>query len=188
MELSKKQQIIFIIIFAVLCALAVGIASLFNSKGKSKLEGYTIMVHVKGEVKRPGVYTLKADNRVKDAVAAAGGETENAELSGINLAAFLKDGQELKIPSKKGDASANTNEATQITKEPKNPPPEGTKININNATVEQLDALPDVGMTTAERIVQYRQKNGPFKKPEDLMKVSGIGPKTYERLASYIEV
>ena len=133
-----------------------------------------IFVDIKGEVKNPGVYQMKVGDRVKDALEAAGGLTEEADSQKVNLAKRLEDQMVIVVP-KVGEeaeeipAGETRNEATK----------EG-KVNINTATVEELKTLKGVGEKKAEAIIEYRKKNGSFQTKEDLMKVRGIGKKLFE--------
>ena len=133
-----------------------------------------IFVDIKGAVKNPGVYQMKSGDRVKDALDAAGGLTDEADSQKVNLAQRVEDQMVIVVP-KVGE------EATEI-------PAGGTskeaakegKVNINTATVEELKTLKGVGEKKAEAIIEYRKKNGSFKTKEDLMKVRGIGKKLFE--------
>ena len=133
-----------------------------------------IFVDIKGAVKKPGVYQMKVGDRVKDALEAAGGLTEEADSQKVNLAKRLEDQMVIVVP-KVGEeaeeipAGETRNEATK----------EG-KVNINTATVEELKTLKGVGEKKAEAIIEYRKKNGSFQTKEDLMKVRGIGKKLFE--------
>ena len=133
-----------------------------------------IFVDIKGAVKNPGVYQMKVGDRVKDALDAAGGLTEEADSQKVNLAKRLEDQMVIVVP-KVGEeaeeipAGETRNEATK----------EG-KVNINTATVEELKTLKGVGEKKAEAIIEYRKKNGSFQTKEDLMKVRGIGKKLFE--------
>ena len=133
-----------------------------------------VFVDIKGEVKKPGVYQMKAGDRVKDAIDAAGGLTEEADSQKVNLAKRLEDQMVIVVP-KVGEeveeipAGETSKEATK----------EG-KVNINTATVEELKTLKGVGEKKAEAIIEYRKKNGSFQTKEDLMKVRGIGKKLFE--------
>ncbi len=139
-----------------------------------------IKVHVTGAVKNSGVYELPPGSILKDALTAAGGVTESAAMDKMNLAAKLNDGQQIVVGESVTAASANS-----ITQPSNNPT---TLININTATLEQLQALPKVGTVTAQRIIEYRTKNGLFTRIEDIQKVSGIGDATYATLAPLITV
>ena len=133
-----------------------------------------IFVDIKGEVKKPGVYQMKAGDRVKDALDAAGGLTEEADSQKVNLAKRLEDQMVIVVPivgeeAEEIPAGETRNEATK----------EG-KVNSNTATVEELKTLKGVGEKKAEAIIEYRKKNGSFQTKEDLMKVRGIGKKLFE--------
>ena len=136
-----------------------------------------IYVDVKGEVHHPGVYQMKAENRVKDLIEAAGGFTPLADDQKFNLAQLLGDQMVIVVP-KKGEevnselAQAPTSQKKEVGKE--------VKVNINTATVEELKTLKGIGEKKAEAIIEYRKKNGSFKNKEELMKVRGIGKKLYE--------
>ena len=132
-----------------------------------------IFVDIKGAVKNPGVYQMKVGDRVKDALEAAGGLTEEADSQKVNLAKRLEDQMAIVVP--KVGEEAEEIPAGATSKEAK----EG-KVNINTATVEELKTLKGVGDKKAEAIIEYRKKNGSFKTKEDLMKVRGIGKKLFE--------
>ena len=133
-----------------------------------------IFVDVKGAVKNPGVYHMKVGDRVKDALEAAGGLTEEADSQKVNLAKRLEDQMVIVVP--KVGEEAEEIPAGETSKEASK---EG-KVNINTATVEELKTLKGVGEKKAEAIIEYRKKNGSFKTKEDLMKVRGIGKKLFE--------
>ena len=136
-----------------------------------------IYVDVKGEVYHPGVYQMKAENRVKDLIEAAGGFTPLADDQKLNLAQLLEDQMVIVVP-KKGE-EVNSELAQAPTSQKKEVGKEG-KVNINTATVEELKTLKGIGEKKAEAIIEYRKKNGSFKNKEELMKVRGIGKKLYE--------
>lgn len=148
-------------------------------KGEEVAEG-VVVVHVDGAVGAPGVYALGGEPRVNDAIVAAGGLAEGADTSGINLAARLSDGEKVHVPL--------VGEAPQAGAEPASDAPGGSDgpVNLNTATVEELDELPGVGEATALAIVEDRERNGPFSSPEDLMRVSGIGEKKFEKLEGLV--
>lgn len=145
----------------------------------------TLLVHVDGAVAAPGVYELAEGARANDAVLAAGGLAEGADTSALNLAAPLSDGEKLHVPregeevvaSGTGDAAASEQGASTGATTP---------VNLNTATVEELDTLPGVGEATARAIVEDREANGPFATIEDLMRVSGIGEKKFERIRGLV--
>jgi competence protein ComEA len=148
-----------------------------------------IEVHVVGAVVRPGVYALSEGSRVQDAITAAGGLLTSVDSSGLNLAAKLEDGQQLTIPSQAG-AGATPEGGAPFTVVPTvgASTPTGDLININTASVEELDALPGIGPTTAQNIVDYRTQHGPFQHIEDIMNVPGIGPATFDSIQNLITV
>ena len=136
-----------------------------------------IYVDVKGEVHHPGVYQMKAENRVKDLVEAAGGFTPLADDQKLNLAQLLEDQMVIVVPKKVEEV--NSELAQTPTPHKKEVEKEG-KVNINTATVEELKTLKGIGEKKAEAIIEYRKQNGSFKNKEELMKVRGIGKKLYE--------
>ena len=133
-----------------------------------------IFVDIKGAVKKPGIYQMKVGDRVKDALDAAGGLTEEADSQKVNLAKRLEDQMAIVVPKVGEEAEAIPAGVTS-----KETSKEG-KVNINTATVEELKTLKGVGEKKAEAIIEYRKKNGSFKTKEDLMKVRGIGKKLFE--------
>ena len=157
-----------------------------------------LVVHVAGAVRKPGVYRLPAGARVVDALAAAGGPADDAAVDAINLAAPIPDGSRLYVPStaevaaqgQPGDASW---QALQAGTGGSSPAAEGSEavagpVRVNQAGPDELQRLPGIGPVLAERIVAYRQRNGPFTSVEDLLGVSGIGPKLLERIRPYVVV
>lgn len=147
-----------------------------------------IKIHITGEVNSPGVKELDEGSRIEDAINIAGGLTESANISNVNLAYPLEDGQKIYIPN------INENIEEYIVKENGEGIVEDSKnsssgrININKADTDQLCELPGVGESLATRIVTYREENGKFKSIEDLKNVSGIGEKKFESLKEYIVV
>ena len=133
-----------------------------------------IFVDIKGEVKNPGVYQMKVGDRVKDALDAAGGLTDEADSQKVNLAQRVEDQMVIVVP-KVGEEVTEIPAGVMSQEAAK----EG-KVNINTATVEELKTLKGVGEKKAEAIIEYRKKNGSFKTKEDLMKVRGIGKKLFE--------
>jgi len=141
-----------------------------------------IVVHITGAVPRPGVYALPEGARIQDGISAAGGFLAEADKSTINLAELLEDGEKLDVPFIEGASpvlGTPLPEVITTTTE---------LININTATAAELDTLPGIGPTTAQKIIEYRDQNGPFINTEDIINVSGIGPGTYERIKDLITV
>lgn len=166
------------------------------------------VVQVSGSVKKPGVYTLTTDTRVKDAIGAAGGTVTGADLSKINQAARLVDGTVLYIPSV-ADPDASSCSPDYVIGAPSHAAPlmspsvgkskssrsSGKKslpapgsISLNSATAEELDQLPGVGPSTAQKILEYRQQHGRFKSIDELLAVKGIGPKKLEAMRQFLKL
>ena len=143
--------------------------------------GERLMIHVAGAVRRPGVYRLRSGARVDDAVQRAGGATRRADLGGLNLAAELEDGRQVLVPVRArpggGGAAATAGGAASA-------PVPGQPVNLNTATLEQLDTLSGIGPLTAQKILDFREERGGFGSIEELGEIPGIGDK---RLASLRE-
>ena len=137
-----------------------------------------IFVDVTGAVNTPGVYTLTASSRVIDAIKAAGGSAPGADLSTINLARVLADGEQIYV-----DAAVTNSKGVRVSSSKRSDP-----ININRATVSDFDSLDGIGPVIAARIVDYRKTHGPFITVEDLQKVSGIGAAKFAQIKSKIRV
>lgn len=154
-----------------------------DAEGADGQASPTIAVHVSGAVAAPGVYELDEGARVADAVELAGGFLEGAAEHALNLARVLNDGEQVVVPTAEEHAAQQTAaEASGVAAGV------GGKVNINTASAEQLDTLPGVGESTAQKIIADREANGPFSSPEDLKRVSGIGDKKYAELADLITV
>ena len=153
-------------------------------------EAATVFVHVAGAVAAPGVYELPAGSRLQAAVDAAGGFAADAATDAVNLAQEATDGQQVVVPTQEEAASAAGAGSAGGTGAPEGASgaAAGGVVNINTATEAQLDTLPGVGPSTAAKIVADREANGPFERPEDLKRVSGIGDKKYEQLAAFVAV
>lgn len=148
-----------------------------------------IHVHVTGAVQRPGLYVLSPASRLAQALEAAGGMTSDADQERVNLADRVLDGQQVYVP-------------TRGTPPPPSPTPCASahsqavlssgdvlsRININKASLAELDTLPGIGPAYAQRIVAYREANGPFADPSEIVKVKGIGQVTYDRIKELITV
>lgn len=153
-----------------------------------------IAVHVIGAVPRPGLYEFSEGARVQDAVDAAGGLLASANPNALNLAALLEDGQQLDIPYSDGEAPADPSTNSFELPESTGEPTDGESlsdeelVDINTASLEELDSLPGIGPTTAQKIIDYREENGPFAVIEDIQNVSGIGPATFENIKDLITV
>ena len=135
----------------------------------------SITVYVTGEVKKPGLVILTEGQRVADAVNAVGGVIETADIDRINMAAFLEDGMQVRVPARIGGADTRSKSAGAGKNE------EG-QINLNTATEKELQELPGIGPAMSARIVEYREANGDFQSIEDIKKVRGIGNAKFEKL------
>lgn len=158
-----------------------------------------IAVHVAGAVVRPGVYRLAEGDRVVDALLQAGGAASDGRPDLVNLAARLEDGQRIYIPSEKdvrvmasggvpqgvrpweaGDAAATPGGGQAGVR--------AGRVSLNRAGVAELDTLPGIGPSLAQRIVDHRRSHGPFRRLEDLRQVSGIGPSKFEQIKGYLSL
>jgi competence protein ComEA len=155
------------------------------------------VVHVAGAVKKAGVVRLPRGSRVHEAIAAAGGASPEADPDRLNLAALLEDGQKIYVP-RRGEPAPADKSAPAATSGADAAEADGTagtagegsggKINLNTATAEELAELPKVGPVLAQRIVDWRTQQGPFKSPEELDAVDGVGPKMLESLLPLVTV
>lgn len=153
----------------------------------SEIEKEYIKIHITGQVKNSGIIELEKGERISDAIEKAGGTTELADLDNVNLAYVLEDGQKLYIPNKeeKNEQYIWTENGENIIEETKISSVNSV-ININKADKQQLQNIPGVGPSMAERIVNYREENGKFKSVEELKNISGIGEKKFESMKEYI--
>ena len=210
MNIKKEDVVLFFrqnvksIILAFVCSLVVIIGGLFYFN-QSKTEDYSgvsfsntsnetnnkdekaeekhdekIFVDVKGAVKHPGVFETTKDKRVKDLIEEAGGLLEDADTSTLNLSQKVKDQMVIYV-LKHGEKPKQISDGGTSSSS-------GDMININTANLEQLMKISGVGKTKAEAIISYREKNGDFKKKEDITKVRGIGKATFEKIKDKIEV
>ena len=153
-----------------------------------------IAVHIIGEVKKEGIIYLEEGSRVADAIEKAGGETKEADLSKINLAYILQDGEKIYVPNKNDNITEyitienGNNLITEGNNTSNNLKGENDKVNINTATLNELDSLPGIGPSTAQKIIDYREENGNFKTIEDLQNVKGIGDAKFEEIKDKIIV
>ena len=207
--MEKKKKELFIIFIIILVGIGI-IYSIFfeetegieemdsiretenNSISENSIiaEKKTILVHIMGQVNMPGLVELEENARIQDAIEAAGGATQEADFSKINLAYILEDGMKIYIPKigeeeayitkDSGEATTTTNEKAEGTKE--------LMININTASQDELERLPGIGQSTANKIINYRKENGKFTKIEDIQNVSGIGEAKFNNIKNYITV
>ena len=142
-----------------------------------------IIIDISGEIKNPMVITLPEGSRVYQAIKIAGGLKSSADLSQINQAAILSDGEKIIIPKLGSNSQASTGNTNTVSNSGEN-----KLININTANLSQLDAIQGVGPTTAQNIINFRNENGNFKKIDEIKNVTGIGDKTFEKLKGQISV
>ncbi len=176
-EISRHQAIVVCVLALTVLVVAGKLLGARHSPARSsvrvKLVGAggssrsQLLVDVSGAVRRPGVYRLPAGSRINDALVKAGGATRAGDLTLVNRAAPLTDGQQVLVPVKVTATAATAASGGSAAAAP---------IHLNTATLEQLDELPGVGPATAQRIIDYRTTNGPFKSVDELDAVSGIGP------------
>lgn len=204
--LNKKQKIIVVVLIIIMC-IVIGyyIISKTEKYDYSDIEKISniieedqevddniienkIVIHITGEVEEEGVIELEKGARISDAIEEAGGTTEEADLSNVNLAYSLSDGQKVKIPN------INEKDEEILVVEEKagdNIIIEGNKskeekININKAAQTEIETLPGIGPSTALKIITYRNEHGKFKNIEDIKNVSGIGDSKFENIKEYI--
>ena len=173
----------------ILGVLVIAISSLIVVRGNSheviappivpiQIAAPEIFIDVTGAVNTPGVYSMPANSRVIDAIKAAGNSAPGADLSTINLARVLSDGEQIYV-----DATIINSAGVRVSKTL-----HSAFININRATAGQLDSLDGIGPVIAKRIVEYRKVNGPFTSIEDLQKVSGIGVAKFAQIKSKLRI
>lgn len=163
-----------------------------NTQNQDKIEmedNEDIVIHITGEVNKPGIVVLKKNSRIADAINSAGGATKEADLNQINLAYILEDGQKIYVPNK----NEKIEEDEYITgnsgnTEKSNNSKEGEKVNINEAMQTELEGLPGIGPSLASRIIEYRETNGKFKKIEDLQNVKGIGDAKFNDIKDKVSI
>jgi competence protein ComEA len=185
LHFSRNQKIALSIIASVVLALSVLIVLRGNTQINSAPEIIPvtiaepeIFVDVAGAVNNPGVYSLTGRSRVIDAIKAAGDSAPGADLSTINLARVLNDGEQIYV-----DSTVVNSSGQRVSKKVSSGP-----ININRATLRQLDALDGIGPVIAGRIIEYRKKNGSFLTIDDLQKVSGIGAAKFAQIKSKVRI
>ncbi len=180
---------------------------------EEKVEEENFMaVHVTGEVKNPSVVRVKEGSRIEDIIKAAGGLTENADITDVNLAFVVEDGMKIRIPSNDNEDSKKNNSGEEVDEKEKNQIESKNNeyitqdsgkgvivsnesnelsssiVNINTASQTELEELPGIGPSISSRIIEYRNQKGNFKKIEDVKNVTGIGDSKFEKIKDLIKV
>lgn len=174
------------------CNVIAGDPAMAAEEGERAQGSSEIIIYIAGAVARPGVYRMSAGSRVFEAIERAGGTLNEASLGSLNLAAPLTDGEMLQIPA--GIETDVTVHASGSHAAPDTGTGAGrsrssdVKVNVNTANARLLECLPGIGPSLATRIIDYRQKNGPFQSIEQLMSVPGIGPKKFADLKDRVTV
>lgn len=166
-----------------------------KEKSLNTTEENEVIIHITGSVKNPGIVRLKEGSRIEDAIEAAGGLTENADISKVNLAYVVDDGTKIKIPSSQeediGDEEiidSGSGENIIIEKNTTSSNKSSQTININKATETELQTLPGIGASLASRIIEYRSQTGKFGSIEEIKNVNGIGDSKFENIKDLISV
>ena len=202
--LNKKQKIIVASLIAVMCMVIgyyiINKTEKYDYAALEKVDNVIeeneveekenemeekIIIHITGEVEEGGIIELEKGARISDAIEEAGGITEEADLSNVNLAYSLSDGQKIKIPNineKNEEAIVEEKAGDNIIIEEN----KEEKININKATQTEIETLPGIGPSTALKIINYRNEHGKFKNVEDIKNVPGIGDTKFENIKEYI--
>lgn len=202
--IDKNKSILILGLFFLI--IAGSLIFFFDRSSKSEnLNSNIVRIDISGAVKKPGVYQIKEGSIVEDAIKLAGGITkdvsENDLAKQINRAEILSDGQKIIIPIKTSISESSqtfttttqeveskvAGSSTSKSTSTKAPDIQG-KININSASLSELDKLPGIGPAYAQRIIDYRNSSGGFKSINEIENVKGIGPKTFEKIKDYITI
>lgn len=196
---KKKKTLIFTVIIAVITITAV--YRNYFSEEKYSIDESTqiieetqetdkesdineVVVYISGAVKNPGVLTMTSEDRLADAIEMVGGTVDGADMNAVNLAEKLADGKHYIIPKIGENVAPSGNNQVSVS----NSKGSDGKININTATAEELDKLPGVGESTAQKIISYREESGGFKSIEELKNVNGIGDKKFEDMKDSVTI
>lgn len=199
-KFDKKFIIVLIILFIIICIsiyfftnddteniISTNDFYVSTNSTEDTKEISEIVVHIDGEILNPGIVHLPTGSRISDAISVAGGITALADTSKINLAFVLKDGQKIYVPSVY-DEEIVVYVTDDAGKDVVVPDVSGltSLVNINSATASELETLPGIGTSTAQKIINYRETNGKFKSIEDIMNVSGIGESKFNSIKDLI--
>jgi competence protein ComEA len=188
-EISRRRALAYVLALLAVLALAGRLAFKNESQAPAAAPvslragpapARKVVVHVVGQVFKPGLYSLPEGSRVDDAISTAGGPKPKAALELVNLAAPVADGQQIVVPSRR-DAAAAAAGGT-------GPSALGGRVHLNSATLDQLDELPGVGPITAQKILDYRADHGAFGSIDELDAVPGIGPATLAELRDLVDL
>ena len=170
----------------------------YNKSKEDELKKEMITIFISGEVKNSDVVEIESDQRLGEAINILGGLTENADVNLVNMAMKLEDGKHYVVPNKQENTSEvlnttnnaeNTNVVPNMTSNTQDTQQSESKIiNINQATKEELDTLPGIGPSTADKIINYREEHKKFNNIEEIQNVSGIGGKKYEDIKDLIGI
>lgn len=182
MDFSRQERLALLLI-SLVTALGLGFIAGKNfspSKISESSEEAWLVIQVDGAVNSPGIYQVTPGTRIFEALELAGGAREDAQTENLNLALPVYDGQRISIPSSLFSPSPEEKAtASQV-------PSDLQLVNINAASPKELESLPGIGEVIAQRIIEYREQNGSFSRPEDLLKVKGIGEKKLETIKNLI--
>ena len=178
--MNRKKSMLLLTIF--------WIAVIFGSCDNKEEETSAIWVDVSGAVKNPGVYKLENDARIFQAIEAAGGFSEDADLQWLNQAAEISDGEKIFVYTKEETQTLKEQGISSEQEKENAEKAEEAKININQASLEELQEIPGIGEARAQAIIAYREETGGFGSIEDIQQVSGIKGKTFEKIEPYITV
>lgn len=161
-----------------------------ESSFKMQCSDGNIIVDIKGAVKKPGVYTLNKNSRIKDLIEKAGGLSKEADVNRIHMSKKLKDEDYIYVCKIGEEDKKIINSTTNNVENHNNTTSESNneKVNLNTATLEQLKTIPGIGEVTAKKIIEFREKNGKFSSVEDLMKIDRIGEKTFNKLRDKVDI
>ncbi|MDI3542590.1 MAG: competence protein ComEA [Candidatus Atribacteria bacterium] len=182
MDFSRQERLALLLI-SLVTALGLGFIAgknFYPPKVSDNAEKTLLVIQVDGAVNSPGIYQVTPGTRIFEALELAGGTREDAQTESLNLALPVYDGQRISIPSSLFLSSPEGKTTVSQVQ------PALQLINVNTASQKELESLPGIGEVIAQRIIEYREQNGSFSRPEDLLKVKGIGEKKLEAIKTLI--